>query len=106
MSLETKFWDVQHGCACYLKTPNNRHIVYDLGTGSYGAGLKEFSPLRHLKDKLGVGRLDYVVISHPNLDHIDDILSFDDLNAKVIRRPTHITREDIGPIREIGRAHV
>ena len=29
------FWDVQHGHSTYIKTPNNRHIVIDLGTGDY-----------------------------------------------------------------------
>ncbi len=100
MTLDVTFWDVQHGNACYLRTPDGRHIVYDLGTGSYGAKLPNFSPLTHLRSNLGVAQLDYVVISHPNLDHIDDILSFDHLGPKVLRRPTHIKREDIGPVRD------
>ena len=43
------FWDVDHGHATYLKTPNGRHIVIDLGTGSFGPQ-KTFSPLTHLKN--------------------------------------------------------
>ncbi|ODS37411.1 MAG: hypothetical protein A7316_09440 [Candidatus Altiarchaeales archaeon WOR_SM1_86-2] len=34
MTLEIVFWDVQHGSATYIKTPNGKHIVQDLGTGS------------------------------------------------------------------------
>ena len=60
---ETKivFWDVEHGHAAYLKAPNGRHIVIDLGTGSYGSG-DEFSPLDHLKYQYGIKQLDYVII--------------------------------------------
>ena len=29
------FWDVQHGHSTYIRTPNDRHIVVDLGTGDY-----------------------------------------------------------------------
>ena len=93
---ETKvvFWDVQHGNAVYINTPNNRHIVIDLGIGSYGSG-KEFSPLRHLKYSYGVNQLDYVVITHPHLDHIDDIFNFDLLNPKVLLRPIHLNKENV-----------
>ena len=42
------FWDVERGHAAYLQSPNGRHIVIDLGTGSYGSDY-EFCPLVHLK---------------------------------------------------------
>ena len=44
------FWDVEHGHAAYIKTPNDRHIVIDLGTGSFESH-KDFSPLNYLKYK-------------------------------------------------------
>ena len=93
---ETKvvFWDVQHGNAVYINTPNNRHIVIDLGIGSYGSG-QEFSPLKHLKYTYGIDQLDYVVITHPHLDHIDDILNFDLLSPKVLLRPKYLSKENI-----------
>ncbi len=87
------FWDVQHGHATYLQTPT-KHIVFDLGTGSYGSE-KEFSPLRHLKNKWGVKQLDGVIITHPHTDHLDDIFAFAELSPKVIRRPKHLTDKDI-----------
>jgi competence protein ComEC len=92
---ETKvtFWDVQHGNAVYINTPNNRHIVIDLGIGSYG-NRKEFSPLRYLKSNI-TDQLDYVIITHPHLDHIDDILNFDLLSPKVLHRPRHLSKENI-----------
>lgn len=89
------FWDVQHGHSTYIQTPNNRHIVVDLGTGDYSGKNLEFSPLRHLKYKCGVQQLDYVIITHPHLDHIDDILNFDLLNPKVFNRPKHISNDEV-----------
>jgi len=88
------FWDVQHGNAVYINTPNNRHIVIDLGIGSYSSG-EEFSPLQHLKYTYNIDRLDYVIITHPHLDHIDDILNFDSLNPKTLSRPKHLSEESI-----------
>ncbi len=89
------FWDVQHGNAVYIRTPNNRHIVIDLGTGSYGENNLTFSPLLYLKNKWRVTQLDYVIVTHPHLDHIDDILNFDRLSPKLFKRPKHLTKEDI-----------
>jgi beta-lactamase superfamily II metal-dependent hydrolase len=91
--LDITFWDVQHGNAIYIKTPT-KHIVQDLGIGSYGGGI-DFSPLVHLKKKYGVEYLDEVIITHPHTDHIDDIFNFDYLQPKVLNRPTQLTEEEI-----------
>ena len=95
MTLEIVFWDVQHGNASYIKTPNGKHIVCDLGTGSYESSSKEFSPLLHLKNKYGVTKLDWVIISHPHKDHISDIVNFDKLSPTILSRPKHLPEEDI-----------
>lgn len=92
---EVVFWDVQHGHMTYIKTPNNRHIVVDLGTGDYSKGIEAFSPLLHLKNKYGVTQLDYVIITHPHLDHIDDILNFDALSPIVLKRPKQLSNETV-----------
>lgn len=92
--LEFVFWDVQHGNACYIKTPNDRHIVVDLGIGSYGTN-KPFSPLRHLSTNYRISQLDYVIITHPHRDHIDDIENFDLLDPKTLMRPKHLTEQEI-----------
>jgi beta-lactamase superfamily II metal-dependent hydrolase len=89
------FWDVQHGHSTYIKTPNDRHIIVDLGIGDYSGNNQGFSPLLRLKNKYGVQRLDYVVITHPHLDHIDDILNFDLLAPKVFNRPKQLTNEEV-----------
>lgn len=88
------FWDVQHGHALYVGT-DTRNIVIDLGTGSYGSSSKEFSPLLHIKYKYGVKQLDAVVITHPHSDHLYDITNFDTLSPKVLRRPKHLTDDEI-----------
>lgn len=93
--VEMIFWDVQHGHATYIKSPNNRHIVIDLGIGDYSGRNTSFSPLRHLRYNYGVQQLDYVIITHPHLDHIDDILNFDLLCPKVLSRPKHITNQKV-----------
>ena len=93
--VEVVFWDVQHGHSTYIKTPNNRHIVIDLGTGDYSNSENTFSPLRYLKYKYHVQQLDCVIITHPHLDHIDDILNFEMLSPKVFIRPKHITNAEV-----------
>ncbi|MDX9872020.1 MAG: MBL fold metallo-hydrolase [Clostridia bacterium] len=93
--VEMVFWDVQHGYATYVKTPNNRHIVIDLGTGDYSGSNAGFSPLKHLKANYGITQLDYVIITHPHRDHIDDILNFDSLSPKVLWRPTALTNDEV-----------
>lgn len=94
--LKIVVWNVQHGNAIYMKTPNGTNIMFDIGTGSYGNGL-EFSPLRYLKYKWGVDCLHYLVISHPHADHISDISNMFDLNLKpkVLLQPKGIDPEKI-----------
>ena len=95
MNVEVVFWDVQHGNASYIKSPNDRNIVIDLGTGSYANNDQIFSPLLHLKNYYDIVQLDYVIVTHPHLDHIDDILNFDHLSPKVFKRSSHLSKEDI-----------
>jgi len=93
--VEMVFWDVQHGHATYIKSPNGRHIVIDLGTGQYSKNNLTFSPLKHLRNSYDVTQLDYVIITHPHLDHIDDIMQFDSLNPKVLWRPKSISNQEV-----------
>lgn len=91
--LKIIIWDVQHGSSSYIRTPNNQHIVIDLGTGSRSD--LTFSPLRYLNSHWGVKQLDCVVITHPHRDHLDDIFNFDSLSPKVLYRPNHISEASI-----------
>jgi len=95
MTLELVFWDVQHGSATYVKTPNGKHLVQDLGTGSYESSDKEFSPLLHLKNKYEVAQLDHVTITHPHKDHIYDIVNFDAVSPRCLSRSKHLPKEEI-----------
>ena len=88
MSLRLILWNVQHGSATYIHTPNGKHIAIDLGAGD------AFSPLQHLW-RNGVQRLDHVTITHPRLDHIDDILSFDQLAPGTLMTPKHLTEGEV-----------
>jgi beta-lactamase superfamily II metal-dependent hydrolase len=88
-------YDVQHGNATYVETPNGSHIMIDLGTGSLEDSDATFSPLLRLKNHWEVDRLDLVVITHPHRDHIDDIFNFDKLSPRALRRPKHLTERDI-----------
>lgn len=83
-SVQMVFWDVQHGHATYIKSPNGKHIVIDLGIGDYSGNNSSFSPLCHLRYNYYVNQLDQVIITHPHLDHIDDILNFPLLSPKVL----------------------
>ena len=95
-TLKIIVWDVQHGNAIYMKTPNGTNIMFDIGAGIYGSGRK-FSPLRRLKYKGGVDCLHYLVISHPHADHISDISNMFDLKLKpeFLCRPKGIAHDDI-----------
>jgi beta-lactamase superfamily II metal-dependent hydrolase len=93
--LYLKVWDVIHGSAVYIKTPNGKHIVIDLGVGSISTGSESFSPLLYLKDKMKINRLDEVIITHPHGDHIRDICNFDVLEPEAFYRPAHLTEQEI-----------
>ena len=89
MSVSVRIWDVQHGSAAHIRTPNGKNIVADCGSGESG------SPLLALKSQLGLARLDMAIITHPHLDHISDILNLSYLNPRTFLRPKQLTRADI-----------
>lgn len=89
------FWDVQHGSAATVVTPNDEYIAIDLGTGSYGDSNETFSPLLHLKNNYNVNQLQAVILTHPHRDHLDDIFNFDALSPRILTRPDHLTEDDI-----------
>ena len=93
MVLKFITWDVEHGSAAYIKTPNGKHIAIDLGARR--ATDSGFSPLVHLRKNWGVQELDLVVITHPHLDHIEDISNLRAFKPKVLVRPNHLTDNDI-----------
>ena len=54
--LEIITWDVQHGDAILIKTPNDKIVVLDLGIGSFQSENERFSPLNHLLIKYGISK--------------------------------------------------
>ena len=89
MTLKFITWNVKHGSAALVQTPNGQQIAIDLGADA------EFSPLRHIKCQMGIDQLDTVIITHPHMDHIEDILNFDLLDPRILVRPNHLTADDI-----------
>jgi Predicted hydrolase (metallo-beta-lactamase superfamily) len=78
MSLVVKFYDVEHGSCTQIITPNGKHYLVDIGTKSS----KSIS--RHLKNKYFQyqGGIDYLVITHPHIDHIADLENLYTYNIK------------------------
>lgn len=84
-----RVYDVQLGLAVHIKAPNGKYIIIDLGTGAQGSGNE--SPLqKRLYDDIG-----FMIITHPHLDHIDDILNFDKNAPTILHRATSITNEEV-----------
>jgi competence protein ComEC len=97
MSLKLDIWNVEHGNAISILTPNNNCVVQDLGTNKNVEGHNEFSPIWHLNENYRVDHIDALIITHPHRDHIDDILNFKSLglhkNLKHFYRPQHINKK-------------
>ncbi|HCN82982.1 MAG TPA: MBL fold metallo-hydrolase [Sphingobacteriaceae bacterium] len=94
-NVEMIFYDVQHGNATYIKTPNEKHLMIDLGIGDYSGKNEKFSPLAELRNKYKIQQLDHVTITHPHLDHIDDILNFDAFSPQSFLTPKYLTDEEV-----------
>jgi competence protein ComEC len=66
-NLEIVTWNVAHGSAMYVRTPNNRSILLD------GGASEDFSPARHLHDRYGLRATDMFILSHGDCDHVRDL---------------------------------
>lgn len=62
-------WDVGHGLSIWIKTPNGHNHWIDAGwypdTG--------FCPSQHVREQYGETQLDFLIISHPDLDHLHNL---------------------------------
>ncbi|MFH1748438.1 MAG: MBL fold metallo-hydrolase [Planctomycetota bacterium] len=63
-------WDVGHGLSIWISMPNGQHHWIDLGR------TPDFSPSEHVASQYGAKRIDYLIVSHPDEDHIADLPSF------------------------------
>lgn len=89
------FWDVQHGNAILVKTPNKKKIIQDIGVGDYSENSFNFSPLQHIRRKYNIDKIDHLILTHPHLDHIEDILNLDLFRLNSISFPTSISLSEI-----------
>jgi len=94
-SVKMRIWDVKHGNAIYIRTPNNKTIVIDLGRGDYSEDSDDRSPLETLRDHYGLTTIDYLVITHPHRDHIDDILNLKSFTVNCFHRPRDLDQKAI-----------
>ena len=88
-ALDVRIWDVAHGSAAYLRA-GTKDVVLDCGASP------EFSPLKWLNTSYyGMNSIDYLIISHPHEDHIEDLDMMKSLDLKpsdlIIQRPKQAT---------------
>jgi competence protein ComEC len=86
-SLDIRVWDVAHGSAAYMSA-KTKNVVIDCGAN------KEWSPLRWLNSsRFGVDNIDYLIISHPHQDHIEDLDAMEELDfaPSILQRPKSAT---------------
>lgn len=93
--LEIIIWDVQHGNAILIKTPNGKSLIHDIGVGDYSENSISFSPLQHTRKKHHLYKIDHLIITHPHLDHIEDILNLDLFRVNSISYPKSISISEI-----------
>ncbi|MHA1975096.1 MAG: ComEC/Rec2 family competence protein [Candidatus Hodarchaeales archaeon] len=65
-----RLWDVGHGLSIWIKTPNGQNHWIDLGKSD------NFSPSEHVNRMYDVESIDYLIISHPDQDHLLDLPNF------------------------------
>ncbi len=62
-------WDVEHGLAIWIRTPKGHNHWIDAGRNTG----QDFSPAWHVANAYGETKLDYMIISHADGDHINDL---------------------------------
>jgi len=82
MTLDIRIWDVNHGNAMSIKLPNGNVMMIDCGSNP----ITDFSPIYQTK-RLWKKDLGYLVISHPHMDHIRDIVNIDSFKPTTLLRP-------------------
>lgn len=88
--LSFTLWDVEHGLCIWIQTPNGQdHWIDCKKTDS-------FSPSEHVKKNHGVTKLDYLIVSHPDTDHINDLPNL----VKALGKPKALYRNKSLPDEE------
>ncbi|GFK95413.1 hypothetical protein NNJEOMEG_03276 [Fundidesulfovibrio magnetotacticus] len=81
-------WKVEHGSAAFVKTPNNKHVIFDAGRSD------DFSPAEYLHKK-GVGEIDVLFVSHPHNDHVEDLPNVMSLLKPLVRMKNSDCPDDL-----------
>lgn len=82
MSLDIRIWDVNHGNSASIKLPNDDIMMIDCASNP----ITGFSPILRTKE-LWDERLQYLIITHPHMDHIRDITNIDSYKPRILRNP-------------------
>lgn len=84
-------WDVGHGVSIWIQTPNGSNHWIDLGR------TPDFSPSEHVGRSYGVSNIDYLVVSHPDADHLEDLPQFRATfgNPRVLHRNKSLPAADM-----------
>lgn len=79
------FYDVEHGSCCHIITPNNKHILVDIGSKT-NSSIVQYINRKYFYGN--GGKIDQLIITHPHEDHIYDLPNlYQYLSPKVLQRP-------------------
>ncbi len=83
-------WDVEHGLAIWLQTPAGQHHWIDAGRAG------DFSPSKWVKEKYAVTKLDFLILSHPDGDHLNDLTQLVESlgNPRILLRNKSLPEEE------------
>lgn len=89
MDFSFTLWDVEHGLSIWIQTPSGQNHCIDAGHNSE----TDFSPFERMKNFYKVNNIDYLIISHPDKDHIEGLPNF----IKYLDKPKTFTRNETLP---------
>lgn len=79
------FYDVEHGSCTHIITPNNKHILVDVGSKS-DKSIVDYICAKYFKGQNG--NIDALIITHPHEDHIYDLPNlYKRLKPRILYRP-------------------
>lgn len=79
------FYDVEHGSCTHIITPNNKHILVDVGSKS-NKSIVDYICSKYFNGHNG--SIDALIITHPHEDHIYDLPNlYKRLKPKILYRP-------------------
>ena len=79
------FYDVEHGSCCHIITPNNKHILVDVGSKTNNS-IVEYIKRKYFNGY--GGNIDQLIITHTHEDHIYDLPKLrEKLSPKALHRP-------------------